>query len=94
MFFVGKFRLVVANKHRHYLPNNGNRFSIAISCARKFFLAVIGNQAPFTVASFATTIHCFAFDVTYFYYTTPPEGQPPCSLYILTNKSANFNTLI
>ena len=33
----------------------GNRFSIAISWARKFFFPVIGNQAPaLTVASFAT----------------------------------------
>ena len=60
----------------------GNLFSIAISCARKFFFPVIGNQAPaFTVASFATTIHCLPLTYPIF-TTTPPEGHPPCSLYI------------
>src|SRR6185312_11805909 len=60
----------------------GRRFSIAISCARRFFLAVIGNQAPaLTVASLATTTHCLP--ETYpIPHTTPPDGQPPCSAYI------------
>ena len=60
----------------------GKRFSIAISCARRFFFPVIGNHAPaFTVASFATTIHCLpaTYPIT---TTTPAPGQPPCSLYI------------
>ena len=60
----------------------GNLFSIEISCARRFFFPVIGNQAPaFTVASLATTITCFpeTFPIL---TTTPPLGQPPCSLYI------------
>ena len=60
----------------------GKRFSIAISCALKFFLAVIGNQAPaLTVASLATIIHCFP--LTYpIPATTPADGQPPTSRYI------------
>ncbi len=59
-----------------------------ISCARKFFFAVIGNQAPaFTVASLATTIHCFPFMYPIF-TTTPAEGHPPCSSYILSPAKA------
>ena len=60
----------------------GNLFSIAISCALRFFLAVIGNQAPaLTVASFATTTHCLPLIYPIF-TTTPPDGHPPCETYI------------
>ena len=59
-----------------------------ISCALKFFFPVIGNQAPaFTVASFATTIHCLPFIYPIF-TTTPPEGQPPCSAYMFSPAKA------
>jgi len=50
---------------------------MAISCARRFFLAVIGNQAPaLTVASFATTMHCLS-RIYPILTITPPEGHPP-----------------
>ena len=60
----------------------GSLFSIAISWALRFFFPVIGNQAPaFTVASLATITHNLALTnpIT---TTTPPAGQPPCSVYI------------
>ena len=63
-------------------------FSMAISWALRFFLAVEGNQAPdFTVASLATTIHCLPpiYPMT---TTTPALGQPPCSEYISKAVSA------
>src|SRR5690606_8841774 len=60
----------------------GNRFSIAISWARKFFFPVMGNHAPaFTVASLATTMHLL--HLTYSNFTTTPlDEQPPYYLYI------------
>ena len=57
---------------------------MAISCARKFFLAVIGNQAPaLTVASLATITHLFSATCA-ITTTTPAAGQPPCSSYIFS----------
>ncbi len=57
---------------------------MAISCALKFFLAVIGNHAPaLTVASLATITQDLPaiFPIT---TTTPAEGQPPYSLYMFS----------
>ena len=72
----------------------GNLFSIEISWARKFFFPVIGNQAPaFTVASFATTIHCLPLTYPIF-TTTPPLGQPPCSVYILSPANAAISIFL
>src|ERR1700749_4724122 len=63
-----------------------------ISCALRFFLAVIGNQAPaFTVASLATTTHCLP-DTYPIPHTTPPEGQPPCSAYIPSPANAPISS--
>ena len=65
---------------------------MAISCARRFFLPVIGNHAPaLTVASFATTIHCLpeTYPIT---TTTPAPGHPPCSLYIPCPAMAPIST--
>ena len=59
-----------------------------ISCARKFFLAVIGNHAPaFTVASFATTTHCLP-EIYPIFTTTPAEGHPPCFSYMSSPANA------
>ena len=72
----------------------GSLFSSAISCALRFFLAVIGNQAPaLIVASFATAIQSLPW-IRPTSTTTPPEGQPPYSSYIPSPTSApNSNRL-
>ena len=55
---------------------------MAISWALKFFLAVMGNQAPaFTVASLATTTHRRP-ETWPILTTTPADGQPPCLAYM------------
>ena len=62
----------------------GILFSMAISWARRFFLAVIGNQAPaLTVASLATITQSFPLIFPIF-TTTPPEGHPPCTSYMFS----------
>ncbi|MNM94829.1 hypothetical protein D3C81_1072480 [compost metagenome] len=60
----------------------GRLFSMAISCARRFFLAEIGNQAPaFTVASLETITQ--SLDLTYPNTAAQPAlVQPPCSVYM------------